>query len=113
MTPQEKQLIKQLLEVSQRVLHLTENINSYEEFENNRYIFDDILSNVTVIYEINHKLPESLKNGELSSIDWQKIDQYEHIIRSDFHQLDLQTLWAAIKNDLPILVRKLKELEIS
>ena len=113
MTAQEKQLLQQLLEVSERVLQLTENINTYEEFANNRYIFDDILSNVTVIYEINHKLPESLKKGELSSIDWQKIDQYEHLIRSDFHQLDLQTLWHAIKNDLPILIRKLKELNIS
>jgi len=108
MTTQQKHLLKQLLDVSQRVLQLTENIRSYEEFANNRYIFDDILSNVTVIYEINKKLPENLKNGELGAIDWQKIDRYEHIIRSDFHQLDLQTLWTAIKNDLPILVKKLK-----
>jgi len=113
MTAQEQQLLQQLLEVSERVLQLTENLSSYEDFVNNRYIFDDILSNVTVIYEINSKLPDDLKNGELNFINWQKIDRYEHIIRSDFHQLDLQTLWHAIKNDLPILIRKLKELNIT
>jgi uncharacterized protein with HEPN domain len=109
MTTQEKQLLSQLLDVSKRVLQLIENLQSYEDFINNRYIFDHILSNVTVIYEINNKLSPNLKNSELSHIDWNKINEYEKIIRSDYHQLDLETLWHAIKNDLPVLVQKLSD----
>jgi uncharacterized protein with HEPN domain len=110
MTTQERILIEQLLKVSQRVLHLTQHLKDFKEFAEDKYIFDDVLSNVTVIYEINNKLSDELKNSELNNIDWKKISDYELIIRSDYHQLDLETLWNAIKKDLPILVNKLQKI---
>ena len=109
MDSQNKQLLKQLLDVSQRVILLTKNINNYQELEENQYIFDDLLLSVASILDISHKLPKDVKNQLLCEIKWEKIDNYDKIIRSDYHQLDLKTLWQAIKEDLPYLIKKLEK----
>ena len=110
MTQEQISLLKQLLSTSKLLLNLTNNLNSVEEFENNNYVFDNILSNVAVIYELSQKLPQKLKTKELNSIDWQKIDYYEKIIRNDTHQLDTKTIWIAIKQDLPFFTEKLEKI---
>ncbi len=108
MDSQNKQLLKQLLDVSKRVILLAKNLNGPEDLEKNNYIFDDLLLSVASILDISHKLPTEIKEKILCEIKWEKIDNYDKIIRSDYHQLDLQTLWKAINEDLPYLVKKLE-----
>ncbi len=110
MTQEYVSVLKQLLSTSKLLLNLTKTLNSFEEFENNNYIFDNILSNVAVIYELSQKLPEDVKNNELNSIEWSKIDYYEKIIRNDSHQLDTKAIWNAIKEDLPYFTQKLEKI---
>ncbi len=108
MDSQEKTLLNQLLNVSKRVVLLTKNINGYQELEKNNYIFDDLLLSVAAILDLSHKIPNELKEKIMTDIKWEKIDKYDKIIRSDYHQLDLQTLWKAIKQDLPHFIEKLE-----
>jgi uncharacterized protein with HEPN domain len=103
-------LLKELLYVTERTIKVASHFSSFEELAEDKLAYDTVLANVTVIYEIDQKIPEKIKENELSSIAWKRIKEYKEEIQSDFHDLNTGLLWQAVSEDLPILKIKLEQI---
>jgi len=103
-------LLHELLDVTKRTLKIASQFDTVEALAQDKLAYDTVLANVTVIYEIEMKIPEAAKKEDLNTIDWTKIKEYKEEIQSDFHDLNLELLWQAVSKDLPVLEEKLEQI---
>ncbi len=108
MNNKDKEIIRQIITYGKKLQKMTQTIGSFENFKNDKILFDSIISISSVIYELSNKLSTQTKN-QLSSINWEKISDYYQQIASDFHELDLEKLWTALTTDLNSLLDKLEQ----
>lgn len=82
---------------------------SGEEFKNDGKTIDAVIRNLEIIGEAVKNLPDNLKI-EHSDTDWRAIAGMRDIIAHQYFGVDYSEIWAAIKEDLPILENKIKKI---
>lgn len=71
--------------------------------------FDGILFNLQVIGEAVKNLPEEYRESH-PDISWREIAGMRDIVTHAYFALDLEILWAAIRDDVPALRERIAEL---
>lgn len=107
----QKELLKQIFSATVKCLAIAGKISCVEDIQKT-LIYDNLISNLLLIKELESKLSLSIKE-EHNIINWEKFDTYENEVVSDYHSLDHQTIYIIIKEELPILHSKLKKIIFS
>lgn len=91
-----------------KIKEYTDGISS-EEFAQDGKTIDAVIRNLEVIGEAVKNLPEHIKSKH-SDIDWRAIAGMRDIIAHQYFGVDYNEIWKAIKEDLPLLDKKIKEI---
>lgn len=85
------------------------NSMSFDAFEADETIAQAVSYNFIVIGEAANNIPVDLQS-RYPNIDWRNVCGMRNVIAHKYFQIELETLWDALQNDLPILKRQLEEL---
>ena len=80
-----------------------------EKFLNSVTIQDAIVRRLEIIGEAVKNLPSSLKRKH-TDISWKNIAGTRDILIHEYFGVDLDIVWDVVKNDIPKLKKKIKEL---
>lgn len=94
-----------------RLEHILSAINQVETFvgslDYDSFVADILhlhatVYNVQIIGEAVYRLTNEFKSAH-SEIPWRMIEKMRHILVHDYYQINLEILWAVIKEDIPDL----------
>jgi uncharacterized protein with HEPN domain len=87
------------------VLHAIENIERFlegkrkEEFVSDQLLRLAVERSLEIISEASRRIPADVKARE-TQISWQRMADFGYILRHAYHNVDLDTLWQIVKEDL-------------
>ncbi|MBN2893847.1 MAG: DUF86 domain-containing protein [Bacteroidales bacterium] len=102
------ELLKQMLSATVKCLAIADKISCVDDIKKT-LIYDNLISNLLLIKEIEGKLHNDIKEKN-NIINWEKFTDYESQIISDYHSLDHDTIYSIIKEELPSLQNKLQKI---
>ena len=82
---------------------------SIEDFMNDRKTQSATIREFEIIGEAVGKLPDKIKN-KYSHIEWRDIKDFRNILVHEYFGVDLEFVWNAIQNDLPVLIECVKQI---
>ena len=97
------------------IMEAIENINLYttdfsqEQFLSDQKTKDAVVRNFEIIGEAANKLSENFSKKSLS-IDWKGVIGLRNVLIHDYFGIDYNIVWNIIKNFLPDLENKLKNI---
>jgi uncharacterized protein with HEPN domain len=102
-------LLLLMLEIVEKIETFTNSIPSAVEFEKDVKVFDASMMNFIVIGELVLKLSDECleKNKD---VEWYKIRAFRNFAAHDYFGISPKIVWDIIKNHLPELKIKLKEI---
>ena len=77
-------------------------MDSYELFVQNKVLCHAVIYNLQCIGESVYKLSKEYI-AEHPQIDWAAIEGLRHVLVHDYYQVDMETVWGIIKQDIPVL----------
>ena len=80
----------------------TSTVNSYEGFALNKLLCHAVTYNLQCIGECVYKLSREFKTAH-PDMDWDAIEGMRHVLVHDYYRVDVKTIWAIVKNDIPAL----------
>ena len=84
-------------------------VSSYDKFLSDSKTQDAILYNLIIIGEAANKISEEFKQSH-NEIPWGEIIGMRHILVHGYFDIDLDIVWVAIEDHLPVLREKVKKL---
>lgn len=97
-----------MLNYAKDAVNFTENM-TYEAFINDKKTKFAAVRAVEVVGEASNKVSEENKQ-KYPDIPWIEMRGIRNRIIHNYDDIDLEILWKVIKNDLPVLIRKLEEI---
>ena len=98
------------------IIDSIERINAYVssmftagDYYRSNVVFDATLMNFITIGEMVDRVSRDLKDSH-SELDWQKMKDFRNLVAHDYLGVDAEEVWQIIKNDLPMLKEKIKEI---
>ncbi|MDP3000497.1 MAG: DUF86 domain-containing protein [Bryobacterales bacterium] len=79
-----------------------------EAFMSDEQIQDSVIRNLEIIGEAAKRVPPELRTA-LPNIDWAAIGAMRNILAHDYVDVDLEEVWNATAQDVPILRERLRE----
>ncbi|EEA85575.1 DUF86 domain-containing protein [Peptacetobacter hiranonis] len=99
--------LKKVITDLEFVVKHTENINKYE-LEENEILVDSVMFRLIQISENANKLSDEFKQN-YAFIPWRAIKGMRNKIVHDYGSVDLGVVYDTVKEDIPELLRELKE----
>ena len=99
--------LKKVITDLEFVVKHTENIGKYE-LEENEILVDSVMFRLIQISENANKLSDEFKQNH-ESIPWRAIKGMRNKIVHDYGSVDLGVVYDTVKEDMPELLRELKE----
>ena len=82
-------------------------VESYELFIQNKILCHAVIYNLQCIGESVYKLSREYVAAH-PQIDWAAIEGLRHVLVHDYYQVNMETVWGIIKQDVPALKRFLE-----
>ena len=98
-------LIFMVIEAIESIHKIIENI-TYEEFKGNDLLVSAVILKFEIVGEIAKNISEELRNKD-NGINWKDLIEYRNYLIDNYFDVDLNTLWEMINNDLVKLKEKL------
>ncbi len=98
-------LIFMVIEAIGSIHKIIENI-TYEEFKGNDLLVSAVILKFEIVGEIAKNISEELRNKD-NGINWKDLIEYRNYLIDNYFDVDLNTLWEMINNDLVKLKEKL------
>ncbi len=95
-----------ILESCRKIRRFTEGM-SFEEFQADLKTQDAVIRNFEVIGEAANRLPQDVKSLYLD-VEWAKIIGFRNILIHEYFGVNLETVWTAIQEKIPILEEETK-----
>ena len=92
-----------------RINEYTNGLSSADQFFRSTIVFDASLMNFITIGEMADRLSKELKD-RYADVNWQEVKDFRNLVAHDYLGVDAEEVWQIIKNDLPILRRKVNNL---
>lgn len=115
----EKELVKSLKKLQNnnaihisRIIDTIDNIQkfidnvTYEEFKDNDMLVSAVILKFEIVGEIAKNISEELRNKD-NGINWKDLIENRNYLIDNYFEIDLNTLWEMINNDLVKLKEKL------
>ena len=102
---------------SGRLMHMVDAINCvlkntqsmrFEDLHRNELEFYGIVKSIEIVGEAAYRLSRKFKECHPNT-PWDGIVKMRHIFVHDYYQVDDKELWNVIQDDLPVLLRQIKE----
>lgn len=90
--------------IEKSIMNLTQ-----EQFENDKDIIDATVRRMEIIGEAAKNIPSSFRE-KYQTIPWKKVVGVRNIIIHQYFRVDVNFLWAMIKNDLPPLKKNVMKM---
>ncbi|MBI4796310.1 MAG: DUF86 domain-containing protein [Deltaproteobacteria bacterium] len=100
--------IRDILEAVEDSLDITRGMD-YEIFCQDKKTSKSVLYNLVVIGEAARKVPEEV-TARYPAIPWREMGDMRNVVIHEYFGIDTKILWETIKNELPPLVNRLKEI---
>lgn len=101
-------LISDIIESAEKIFRYTTNLD-FNTFSNDDKTIDAVVRNFEIIGEAANRLSEEFKDSN-PSIDWHRIRGFRNRIVHDYVGIDSNIIWTIIKEYLPDLIHRLKQL---
>lgn len=82
---------------------------SFEEFRIDRKTYSAVIREFQIIGEAVGKLPDKLKQ-RYPDIEWQDIKDFRNLLTHEYFGIDLEIVWKIIQDDLPVLMKAVREI---
>ncbi len=83
---------------------------SYEEFEKDSLRQDGVIRQIEILGEAANQISENLKE-EYPEIPWKDVAGMRNKLIHGYFEVDLETVWNTVKNDLPRLRKDLQKID--
>jgi len=100
--------ITDILAAIENSVEITKDMD-YETFCQDQKTLKAVLYNLVVIGEAARKLPPEITAGYLS-IPWREMGDMRNVVIHEYFGIDTKILWETIKNELPPIVTKLRDI---
>ena len=104
-------IIKQIIEHIDDILNTQRRFgDDYKQFFSDKDYFKSICMSLLQIGELSHHLTTEFTAAN-SEIPWKRIIGLRNMVVHRYGQLDVETVWATLIEDIPELYRKCKTIE--
>lgn len=100
--------IADILEAVQDSLEITRGMD-YEAFHQDKKTMKAVLYNLAVIGEAARKVPEEV-TARYPAIPWREMGDMRNVVIHEYFGIDMKILWETIKNELPPIENRLKDI---
>ncbi|MBP5668671.1 MAG: DUF86 domain-containing protein [Salinivirgaceae bacterium] len=90
--------LEHIVEAIDNILEFSEG-KTVEEMEANKLIYYGIVKNIEIIGEAAYKLTNAFRHQHSETL-WDVIMKMRHILVHDYYQIDCQSVWKVVKEDL-------------
>jgi len=101
--------LSDILEAISKVKKYTQDMTA-SEFAGNDLVLDAVLRNLEVIGEIAAQIPESFRE-EHNYIPWRDIKNFRNVVIHKYHQIDIDTVWNIVQEELDILQSQIEDVQ--
>ena len=82
---------------------------TFDEFSRDKKTINAVIRSLEVLGEASRKIPDHLK-AETPEVPWKRMAGMRNKLIHEYFGVDLEIVWAVIKEDLPPLVHHLEKL---
>ena len=82
---------------------------TFERFQGDEKTIDSVLRNLEIIGEAARHLPEEIR-AQYPDIPWVEMLTMRNIVIHEYHGVNLRIIWQTVKEDLPPLVPRMKQI---
>ena len=97
--------ISRIIDTIDNIQKFIDNV-TYEEFKDNDMLVSAVILKFEIVGEIAKNISEELRNKD-NGINWKDLIEYRNYLIDNYFDVDLNTLWEMINNDLVKLKEKL------
>ena len=102
-------IIEKIIKYAEKILRYCEDISDAGVFSSNSMLVESCVFNLSQIGELANKLDDSFTDSR-PDILWRALYGLRNRIVHDYEGVNIQLVWAIIREDLPELIVKLREL---
>lgn len=96
-----------MIEAIGNIEEFLSSVESYELFVQNKVLCHAVIYNLQCIGESVYKLSRKYVTNH-PQIDWAAIEGLRHVLVHDYYQVNMETIWGIIQQDIPALKTFLK-----
>lgn len=108
MKPEDKIRIRHMIDAAEEALSFA-SVSSETEFRENRMIVLSIIKEIEIIGEAASKISEETRS-KYKNLPWMDIVGMRNRLIHGYFDIDMKMVWYTVKNDLPSLIKSLKEI---
>ena len=97
--------IDDIVEAINKIEHYTRGID-FSSWEKDEKTVDAVIRNIEVIGEASSHLPVEIQE-QYEDVPWNMMKGIRNILAHEYFGVDLEIVWKTIKEDLPILKKRL------
>ena len=101
--------LKDILESIELIENYTKDVEE-EKFYKDFQVQDSVMRRLEIIGEAVKNIPKNFRD-KVPEISWREIAGMRDILTHEYFGINLRRIWKVIKNDLPILKEKIKNLK--
>ena len=101
--------IDHILESIKDIESFTNNVGK-NEFSQNKLLQNAVIRSIEIIGEATKNIPDPFKE-RYSDVEWRKIAGTRDKITHHYFGLDLDTIWDTLKEDIPVLKKKILKIK--
>jgi uncharacterized protein with HEPN domain len=103
-----KAYLDDILQAVEKITQYTWEI-SFQTFSGDDKTIDAVVRNLEVIGEAVKHIPKKVRS-RYPDIEWQRITNLRNIIVHEYFGINLKIIWDIVKNKLPVLAERIKQL---
>ena len=101
-------IIEKMIEIIEKLEGYVSD-NDYESFSGNDMMIDACVFNLSQLGEVANRIDEAYEEAH-PEIPWRQVYGLRNRIIHDYEGINLKLIWEIIKDDLPELLEKLKDI---
>lgn len=100
--------LQDIIDAADRVDRYTVGID-FEAFSQSELLADGVTRNIAIIGEAARHVPEEIQ-VRYPSVPWRLMWDMRNVLIHDYPGVDLEVVWATIRDDLPPTIARLREI---